>query len=645
MSLQDLAGHTLGQYELRNVLGVGGMGVAYRGYQISLEREVAIKVLSTALAAEPGYIERFYREAKTAAALEHAHIVAVYDYGVQGDISYVVMRMLTGGTLDDRNQQRLQNNQPPPSLGEVLSLLKQIASALDYAHQRGVVHRDIKPSNIMFDDQGIAYVVDFGIAKMLEATTTFTASGTPMGTPIYMPPEQWRSEDLTPAADQYALGVTIYALLTGYLPFEATTPYGMMHKHLNEPPIPPLERRPDLPPALNEVLNTAMAKRPADRFESASAFARAFEDAVGGQLGEMTNFFTTPMLSRPTRPGAARTGAALSTSLAANQAPVTITVTQPLYKNPLAWVMAAALAITVGLLIFMLASGSDSGDGNTLSSAGVQNTVQAQVALVFTQSAQTSSARVEQIAAQQTGTATMWTHTPTQTPTATNTPTPSPTVTDTPTPTPNLTGTYEIIAAQTETAQALTQAARDEESTTTAIVINATATANANATVNANATQAALDSTATQEAAELTATAAATPEPNMRAVYDNGQFILINIGDRPLDISRLVFQQAVSDVDTLNFNASLWRTDGTSLSSMQPGGCFQFLTYGTAQIRPGTTLCPSFLGWFQGSFADRYFWLSDDPGGEFTVHIGRGSEAIATCQTAKDECLFALPRP
>jgi serine/threonine protein kinase len=141
-----------------------------------------------------------------------------------------VMRLLTGGTLEQRITQRMSADKPLPSYGEISELLKQLASALDYAHSRGVIHRDIKPGNIMFDDNGLAYIVDFGIAKLMESSTSYTATGTPVGTPMYMPPEQWRSENLTPAADQYALAVTIYNLMTGRLPFEATTPYGLLHK-------------------------------------------------------------------------------------------------------------------------------------------------------------------------------------------------------------------------------------------------------------------------------------------------------------------------------------------------------------------------------------------------------------------------------
>jgi serine/threonine-protein kinase len=172
MGVQNLTGQTLGQYELRELLGAGGMGAVYRAYQPSLQRTVAIKVLKPELTSDPGYIERFTREARTSAALEHPNIIPIIDYGTQQDISYLVMRLLTGGSLSERVAQRAGTEHPLPSLGEIADLLRQVGSALDYAHNQGVIHRDIKPSNIMFDNHGNAYVVDFGIAKLLEATAT-----------------------------------------------------------------------------------------------------------------------------------------------------------------------------------------------------------------------------------------------------------------------------------------------------------------------------------------------------------------------------------------------------------------------------------------------------------------------------------------
>ncbi len=299
MDTQDYSGQVLGQYELQELLGRGGMGAVYRAYQRALKRAVAVKVLPAALAADPDYVARFTREAETAAALEHPHIVPIYDYGVEGGTSYIVMRLLTGGTLADRMAQREATGRPLPSLGEVARLLTQVADAFDYAHRQGVIHRDVKPSNIMFDNQGNAFLVDFGIAKLLEHTAALTSTGTVLGTPLYMAPEQWRAEPPTPATDQYALGVTIFQLLTGQVPFQAPTPYGLMHKHLNEPPPPPHLLRPGLPEALTAILARAMAKSPADRFPTMTALAQAFAQHSAGQPDDReTQFFTVALERR-----------------------------------------------------------------------------------------------------------------------------------------------------------------------------------------------------------------------------------------------------------------------------------------------------------------------------------------------------------
>jgi serine/threonine protein kinase len=290
-NITTLTGLTIGQYTLKEQLGAGGMGVVYRGYQPTLDREVAVKILPPSLANQEGYMERFTREARTAAALEHAHIVPIYDYGTQQELSYVVMRLLTGGSLAQRMQQRLKENLPMPSAGEVSRMLKEIASALDYAHSRGVVHRDIKAGNIMFDNHGSAYLVDFGIAKLVD-NLGLTGSGLAVGTPTHMSPEQWRGEAITPATDQYALGVVIFELIAGKLPFESSTAYALMHKHLHEPPTPLHTVRPDLSLEVERVLQQAMAKDPQERYPTATAFANEFEQAVQTADKSSTQFFT-----------------------------------------------------------------------------------------------------------------------------------------------------------------------------------------------------------------------------------------------------------------------------------------------------------------------------------------------------------------
>ena len=285
------SGQKLGKYELRDLLGSGGMGAVYRAYDHSLSREVAVKVVHL-VSAGADFQARFIREAKTAAGLEHSHIVRVYDYGVDRDINYVVMQNLTGGSLSDRIKQAIEQGRPRASLSEVARLLEQLASALDYAHAQGVIHRDIKPQNVMFNNQGQAFIVDFGIAKLLNDATNLTGTNMAMGTPNYMPPEQWTKRDLTPAADQYALAVTMYQLVAGRLPFEADSVPSLWYKIENEQPTPLNTIRPDVPSSLILVMARALAKNPAERFPNCTQFAQAFASAVSAIQADSSNYFT-----------------------------------------------------------------------------------------------------------------------------------------------------------------------------------------------------------------------------------------------------------------------------------------------------------------------------------------------------------------
>ena len=629
MNIQNLTGQVFGQYELLDLLGFGGMGVAYRARQRNLDRDVAVKVLFPGLAAEAGYIERFYREAKTAASLEHAHIVPVYDYGVQGDVSYVVMRLLTGGSLEQRITQRLAAEKPLPSFGEISELLKQVATGLDYAHRRGVIHRDIKPGNIMFDEHGAAYIVDFGIAKLVESSTSYTSTGAPVGTPLYMPPEQWRSETLTPAADQYALAVTLYQLMTGKLPFEATTPYGLLHKTLNEEPTPPQNHRGDVPESVWNVLERAMAKNPADRHESVTAMAMAFDTAIRGQTGQLTGFFTTPVIKSVPR----TMGTGVQVIIDPNSPLATMTA-RPVYRSPVVWIMGAALLIALAAVLFLLFQPDNKPSTSAdVSAADLRQTVLAELAQTGTAQIDSAATADARVASALTSTATQWT----------------------PTPSPNFAATEAI--TQTREAQAsATQEAEFRQATTTQdAVINATVSARTTATqvaliqqtqdVRATSAQAA-EATAEQQALFLTRTAnaatdtpapsdtptptdmptatrtplptpspTATPVPNMRAIYDSDQFVLVNVSEAPQDISRLIFEQDTSD-GIRAFSAETWSSGSSNPATMRPGGCYQLLDTEATQLRPTSRDCPNLLGWFRVTSPSRQFWLEAEFGSQ-----------------------------
>jgi tRNA A-37 threonylcarbamoyl transferase component Bud32 len=285
--MNDLSDTQLGPYFLRRIIGKGGMATVYQARQPSMDREVAIKVISPDLAIDPEFMARFEREAQTIAKLQHPHILPVYDFGREGDLTYLVMRLMEGGSLAEDLR-----GGPLPT-GRVLELTRQIASALDYAHLRGIVHRDLKPTNVLLDDLGNAYLTDFGIAKLIAGGTTgLTAPGSVMGTPTYMAPEQWRAEPVDARTDVYALGVMIYQMLLGKVPFAAETPHGLMYQHLDAPPPSPHALNPDLPLSIEPVLVKALAKKRDDRYSSAGALAEAFEKAMRApsRLPEQTVF-------------------------------------------------------------------------------------------------------------------------------------------------------------------------------------------------------------------------------------------------------------------------------------------------------------------------------------------------------------------
>lgn len=267
----------IGRYRLKSELGRGGMATVYHAFDPEFEREVALKVLPHEFLHDPNFRARFKREAKIIAALEHAAIVPVYDYGEDDGQPFIVMRLMAGGSLADRLIQG------PLSLPEASRIFARIAGALDYAHTKGIIHRDLKPGNILFDNQGEPYISDFGIAKLSEGSGSFTSSGRLVGTPAYMSPEQAKGErNLDSRSDIYALGAILYEMLTGKMPYDADTPMGIAIKHITEPVPRIREVNPDLPAGCEEVISRAMAKARADRFATAGEMAQTLSDAAAG---------------------------------------------------------------------------------------------------------------------------------------------------------------------------------------------------------------------------------------------------------------------------------------------------------------------------------------------------------------------------
>lgn len=297
--------HTqLGPYKLIEQIGRGGMAAVYRARQASVDRDVAIKVILKGIAGDPAAVQRFQREAKLIARLEHPHILPVYDFDGTHEPPYIVMRYLDSGTLKDVMAQGLLPH------NEIVHLMHQICSALDYAHRQGIVHRDIKPSNILIDRDGNAFVADMGLARLTSnpgRAKQITETGIILGTPDYMSPDQATgAEDVDHRADIYALGVMLFEMLAGALPFRASSEMAMLLEHIQTPVPSVLTHQPNLPEAINTVLQRALAKDRTQRYQTAAEFSQAVAEALGiastGVMVRLRQVASTTVLLRQSTP-------------------------------------------------------------------------------------------------------------------------------------------------------------------------------------------------------------------------------------------------------------------------------------------------------------------------------------------------------
>jgi serine/threonine protein kinase len=299
-------GENVGPYRITEQLGQGGMATVYRAYHANLDRYVAIKVLHAGFKEDPNFLARFRREAQIVARLEHSNIIPIYDYNEHKGEPYLVMKFIEGETLKARLTRK------PLTLEETLEVMSKVSSALTFAHQREILHRDIKPSNILIEKGGEPYIADFGLARIASAGDSTMSKDMMLGTPAYMSPEQAQGlDDLDAGTDIYSLGVVLYELVVGRVPFSADTPYAIVHDHIYTPLPLPSKVNPQVPQPVERVLLKTLAKDRKDRYGSAVQVAEAFREAVReADMKELSvGTYRLPLLTgvtgtpRPSAPG------------------------------------------------------------------------------------------------------------------------------------------------------------------------------------------------------------------------------------------------------------------------------------------------------------------------------------------------------
>ncbi len=289
--IPDLVGKTLGQYELVEIVGEGSLATVYKAYQPSLARSVAVKVLDSD---DRKMLARFEREVKAVAQLHHPNILTVYEYGLDQGWPYIAMQFIAGGTLENYLTGQ------PLDCGQVVTLAIPIARALHHAHQHGLIHRDVKPSNILMPQPDWPLLADFGLVKVPNPDEEITGSDVALGTPAYIPPEQASAETVDPRADMYSLGVVMFQMITGRLPFEYKAINRVIWAHMSEPVPPPSKFNPDCPPELEEVILTALQKSPDDRYPNLQAMANALQRILSGSTVPLAGL---PVEFPPPSPG------------------------------------------------------------------------------------------------------------------------------------------------------------------------------------------------------------------------------------------------------------------------------------------------------------------------------------------------------
>jgi serine/threonine protein kinase len=739
MALDDpLIGKQLGDYTIQKLLGRGGMSRVYQGYDQNLDRLAAVKVISGdfVTTTEEEYTRRFQSEARAIARLRHPNIVGVYQFGRTEGIYYMAQVFLEGKDLRSLLKEYGDRNQRIPP-DEVLRIISDVGGALDYAHEQGVIHRDIKPSNIMLEKKTArAILMDFGLALSVQEGTM----GDTFGSAHYIAPEQAvSSAKSVPQSDLYSLGIVLYEMLAGRVPFDDPSVMSVALKHLNELPPPPTMYNPDLPPAVEAVIMRVLDKDPKRRHatgkELLDDLVRAFHIDKPGEAPDVRDSpAVVDMLDSKIRPpvpwwqqqmeqqqqppvdhprpsastaakmreqtdtgGLARRfarrkerkeeeaalqsiteeslqidNASLSSLLDSMPDPSEIGlvgegatgITRPERPSQLSRPSPpreasadegrkrrrsrAGLLLPVILVLAILVGGlylggqfgggdDNGGSGSSTPSVPTLSAVeqnQTTVALAIMNATQTKAAPTVEASASPT-------RQPTKPATAALANTPTADSAGAETGTPGETAAPTVAPTQEPTSEPATEPTQEPTSEPTEKPVEtATSAPTQEPTAAPTREPAATPTTAPTAVAEGPVVRA----PNLRALYQDGQFLLVNLSGRTLDITKVSFEQELADGTTRSLKATAWNRADIPVkpNRMTAGSCYELLTGDADRFTLTPDICPALLGFFRTTVSRNHFWVSSDPGAVFTVHYEGIDEPLAECAIEEHSCDFYI---
>lgn len=639
MSTDPLIGKKLGDYIIVDTLGHGGMARVYRGIDKKLNRYAAVKVIDAHLISDheqDEYRQRFQNEARAIARLNHPNIVGIYQFDQVGTVYYMAMSFIEGKDLRSILRDYAKSNTFMP-YSQVLKIIQDIGSALDYAHKEGVIHRDIKPSNIMVTPSGRAVLTDFGLALSVSEGTV----GNTFGSAHYIAPEQAvSSAQAVPQSDIYSLGVVLFEMLTSRVPFQDQNAMAVAMKHLNDPPPSPSRFNPNILPKVDQMVLRALNKTPSKRYNTGTAMAQALESALGAGAISDENVavqglpsWTGNSPSSPSRPSIGSTGTrdtvifngpegtrprpplddlpTVTDSRKSQATRAAIAQQQAAQARRMRLLAVGGVVLIVGALILMLAA-LNGGSGADI---GATETADA-VALVGTQTADALALITEEPTATETLTEESTPEaTPSEEPTDEPTETSVVTTTELPTDTPAPTDTTAPSASDTPTDEPTT------EPTDTA------APADTNTP----------EPTPTTEEAPVSLVGNAEEAPVL-LVYDDISMALLNQSGDNVDASGLTFVQVDSTGREIDFETRLWNGGSRPTTSLPNGTCFQVYKNTVGDVA-APDVCRARHA-FRTVASPRWFWISTDPAATFEVR--RDGEVLATCEVAAGECALDL---